>query len=220
MENSCLVDATVNIESFMQYTNERKEAIRRRVIESALELFCEHGIEGTCLKKITAASGVKHGSLFYYFESKEQIVHEVLIYALECALNSWKSAVGEDGSGFVAELRRHLNPRARDNARGGSTLSALAGEMGRLPCPTHHEIGERLDQILRVLAERLPGQRVLSGRAGAIAIYSIIIGAMQLSRMTSNPKMSAEILTSTQEIVVELLEQGPLNRFAAQGDTN
>jgi AcrR family transcriptional regulator len=86
----------------MRNTKERKEAIRRRVIEAALELFCKHGIEGTCLKEITAVSGVKHGSLFYYFESKEQIVHEALIYALERALKSWMSPVGEDGSGFVA----------------------------------------------------------------------------------------------------------------------
>ena len=82
-----LFEAAVNIESSMRRTNNRKEAIRRRVIEAALEQFCEHGIEGTCLKKITAASGVKHGSLFYYFESKEQIVHETFIFAVKQAFS-------------------------------------------------------------------------------------------------------------------------------------
>ena len=99
-----LFEAAVNIESSMRRTNNRKDAIRRRVIEAALEQFCGHGIEGTCLKKITAVSGVKHGSLFYYFESKEQIVHETFIFAVKQAFDSWKSAVAEDGSGFGGEL--------------------------------------------------------------------------------------------------------------------
>ena len=204
----------------MRNTNVRKEAIRRRVIEAALELFCEHGIEGTCLKKITAASRVKHGSLFYYFESKEQIVHEALLYALERALKNWKSAVGEDGSGFVAELGRHLNPRARDNVAASCTLAALAGELGRQPEPVRREIGEKLDQIFRLLAARLPGQRVRSDRAEIIVICSTIIGALLLSRAVSTPEMAAEILSSAEEIVVGLVKQGLPTGIVPEGDHN
>ena len=204
----------------MRRANKRKEAIRRRVIEAALELFCEQGIEGTCLKKITAASGVKHGSLFYYFESKEQMVHEALIYALERALRRWKSAVGEDGSGFVAELRRHLNPRTRDNVAASCRLAALAGELGRQPEPVRREIGEKLDQIFRLLAARLPGQRVKSDRAEIIVICSAIIGALLLSRAVSTPEMVAEILSSAEKIVVGLVKQGLPTGIVPQGDLN
>jgi TetR/AcrR family transcriptional repressor of nem operon len=212
-----LLETAVNIESAMQNINRRKEAVRRRVVEVALEKFCEHGIAGTCLREIAVASGVKHGSLFYYFESKEQIVREALIYALERELDNWKSAVGEDGSGFVTELRRQLNSRAGDNARDGSTLSALAGEMGRLPDATRREIGEKLDHLFRVLAQRLPRQRTRSSRAEVMAIYSMITGAIQLSRTVSSPEMSAEILTSTVQIAAELVGQRPLNCIFPHG---
>ena len=202
-----MFEAAVNIESSMRRTNNRKEAIRRRVIEAALEQFCEHGIEGTCLKKITAVSGVKHGSLFYYFESKEQIVHEAFIFALKQAFDSWKSAVAEDGSGFGGELMRYLSISHRNNCAGGCALAALAPEMGRQSEATRTEIEKGLNQIFQMLIERLPIQRLQPCRTQAIAIYSLMIGALQLSRAVSSTEMSEEILSSGVEAALVVVDR-------------
>jgi len=205
-----LFEAAVNIESSMRRTNNRKEAIRRRVIEAALEQFCEHGIEGTCLKKITAVSGVKHGSLFYYFESKEQIVHEAFIFALKQAVDSWKSAVAEDGSGFGGELMRYLSISHRNNCAGGCALAALAPEMGRQSEVTRTEIEKGLNQIFQMLNERLPIRRLQPCRTEAIAIYSLMIGALQLSRAVSSTEMSEEILRSGVEAALVVVDRGAM----------
>jgi len=203
-----LFEAAVNIESSMRCTNKRKEAIRRRVIEAALEQFYEHGIEGTCLKKITAASGVKHGSLFYYFESKEQIVHEAFIFALKQAFDSWKSAVAEDGSGFGGELTQYLSFSHRNNCARGCALAALAPDMGRQSAATRTEIEKGLNQIFQMLNERLPIRRLQPCRTQAIAIYSLMIGALQLSRAVSSAEMSEEILKSGVEAALVLVDRG------------
>jgi AcrR family transcriptional regulator len=192
----------------MRFTNKRKEAIRRRVIEAALEQFCEHGIEGTSLKEITAASGMKHGSLYHYFESKEQIVHEALIYALERALNSWKSAVAESGSGFGGELTQYLSISHRNNCARGCALAALAPEMGRQSEATRTEIEKGLNQIFQMLNERLPIRCLQPCRTEAIAIYSLMIGALQLSRAVSSTEMSEEILRSGVEAALVVADRG------------
>ena len=194
----------------MRRTNNRKEAIRRRVIEAALEQFCEHGIEGTCLKKITAVSGVKHGSLFYYFESKEQIVHEAFIFALKQASDSWKSAIAEDDSGLGGELTRYLSISHRNNCAGGCALAALAPEMGRQSEATRTEIEKGLNQIFQMLNEGLPIRRLRPCRAQAIAIYSLMIGALQLSRAVSSTEMSEEILSSGVEAALVVVDRGAM----------
>jgi AcrR family transcriptional regulator len=51
---------------------------RRLVLDHAARLFRAHGYAAVTLRDIAAASGMKTGSLYYHFESKEQIVAEVL----------------------------------------------------------------------------------------------------------------------------------------------
>lgn len=52
----------------------RAEDTRRRIYESALELFREKGFEQTTMRDIAAKAGVALGAAYYYFSSKEAIV--------------------------------------------------------------------------------------------------------------------------------------------------
>jgi AcrR family transcriptional regulator len=53
-------------------------ATRERVLLEAARLFRHHGYAATTLREIADAAGVKAGSIYYHFESKEQILGEVL----------------------------------------------------------------------------------------------------------------------------------------------
>jgi AcrR family transcriptional regulator len=52
----------------------RAEDTRRRIYESALEIFREKGFEQTTMRDIAAKAGVALGAAYYYFSSKEAIV--------------------------------------------------------------------------------------------------------------------------------------------------
>ena len=54
----------------------RGQATRRRIIDKALELFREHGYDGTTMRMIASEAGVSLGNAYYYFSSKEQLVLE------------------------------------------------------------------------------------------------------------------------------------------------
>jgi len=58
----------------------RGAATRRVVVAAALELFAEHGCEGTTMRDIAERSGVKQPLIVYHFGSKEEL---------------WKAAVDE-----------------------------------------------------------------------------------------------------------------------------
>src|ERR1700749_84302 len=52
----------------------RAEDTRRRIYESAMELFREKGFEETTMRDIAAKAGVALGGTYYYFSSKDAIV--------------------------------------------------------------------------------------------------------------------------------------------------
>ena len=46
---------------------------KERILEKALEMFSEHGYEGTNIRELTAALGLVKSSMYRHFKSKEEI---------------------------------------------------------------------------------------------------------------------------------------------------
>ncbi|WP_434995828.1 TetR family transcriptional regulator [Arthrobacter sp. Ld5] len=55
----------------------KSEATRELLVSTALRLFREHGYEKTTMRAIAAAADVSTGSAYYYFASKDDLVHEL-----------------------------------------------------------------------------------------------------------------------------------------------
>lgn len=53
----------------------RSETTRNRIVEAALRLFQENGYDRTTMRAIAKEAGVSVGNAYYYFDSKEQLVH-------------------------------------------------------------------------------------------------------------------------------------------------
>ena len=52
----------------------KREATRRRLLERALKLFQQRGVEATTMRDIAKAAGLSLGAAYYYFPSKEALV--------------------------------------------------------------------------------------------------------------------------------------------------
>lgn len=51
--------------------------MRRRILTAALTVFAERGFHGAAVPLVAVSAGVGTGTLYRYFESKEQLVNEV-----------------------------------------------------------------------------------------------------------------------------------------------
>ncbi|WP_167838011.1 TetR/AcrR family transcriptional regulator [Mycolicibacterium sp. NCC-Tsukiji] len=89
---------------------------RARVIEAALALFAEHGVNGTSLQMIADHLGVSKASVYYQFHSKDDIVLAVIrpVFAeldqLATAIDAEESAPARQEAaiaGFVELAVRH-----------------------------------------------------------------------------------------------------------------
>ena len=62
----------------MPYPAGHRDAVRKKVIDSARRLFNRHGFDNVSLQQIMAGAGLTHGAFYSYFKSKSDLYVEVL----------------------------------------------------------------------------------------------------------------------------------------------
>ncbi len=63
--------------------NNRYQLQRRQAIKSAAAVFANKGFHGSSTRDIAEHLGIKQGSLYYYFKSKEEALGEVCLFGIE-----------------------------------------------------------------------------------------------------------------------------------------
>ena len=89
---------------------------RQRILDEAAELFLKQGYAGTSLRDIAAAVGMKAGSLYYHFESKEELLREILRQGIAVMVAAFEEA---------SAATQGRPPRARMEAHVRAHLAAL-----------------------------------------------------------------------------------------------
>ena len=71
----------------------KSEVTRRSILEAAAGLFRQRGYAAVSLRDIAESVGMKTGSLYYHFPSKESLVEEILTLGTQGAFEASKAAV-------------------------------------------------------------------------------------------------------------------------------
>jgi AcrR family transcriptional regulator len=98
-----------------RYQDQRKQAIR-----SAAAVFAEKGFHGSSTRDIAERLGIKQGSLYYYFKSKEEALGEVCLFGIEDYVNRMQTIASGDQpfeAKIMATVTSHLSSyRERNEA--------------------------------------------------------------------------------------------------------
>lgn len=79
---------------------------REEILAIAAEQFAERGVASTTVRDIGSAAGILSGSLYHHFESKEQMVAELLLPVMQRQVGHYRAIVSADRS--AAETLRSL----------------------------------------------------------------------------------------------------------------
>ena len=100
--------------------NNRYQQQRQQAIRSAAAVFAEKGFHGASTKDIAERMGIKQGSLYYYFKSKEEALGEVCLWGIEDYVERMKSIAASDQpfeAKLMATITSHLTSyRERNEA--------------------------------------------------------------------------------------------------------
>ncbi|OOG36549.1 TetR/AcrR family transcriptional regulator [Polaromonas sp. A23] len=81
----------------------RKEARPGELLDAALDLFVEKGFAGTRAEEVAARAGVSKGTLFLYFQSKEELFKAVVRENISGRFKEWNDEF-EAFEGTAAEM--------------------------------------------------------------------------------------------------------------------
>jgi len=83
--------------------NSRYEQQKQQAIRCAASVFAEKGFHGASTRDIAEKMGIKQGSLYYYFGSKEEALGEVCLFGIEEYVHRM-SSIAASNQPFEAKL--------------------------------------------------------------------------------------------------------------------
>jgi AcrR family transcriptional regulator len=143
------------------------EANRRdELVRVAARLFRDQGYDGTSVRDIAGAVGMRSGSPFYHFASKEEILYAVMEEGLRQGLARSEAALAHHSDArarFAALMRAHFGTILED---GNDFVPVMLYEWRRLP-PAYRKrliaVKDRYDALWQALLDELTEAGLIRG---------------------------------------------------------
>ncbi len=180
----------------MRYEKGHKELTRKRILEIASRRFRKEGIDAVGLASLMSDAGLTHGGFYNHFKSKEELVAAALADSFQEPAGKPNERASTEKYGALERfVRTYLHPKHRDNPDKGCAIAAAATEIARHSESTRKVIDEKIEKLLTYIGENLPTDfSAEEKRQTAMNIFSVLVGALQLSRITLDREKSDQIL--------------------------
>src|SRR3984957_5013250 len=186
----------------MRKSKQEAAQTRQRIIKAAAAAFRKNGIAGTGLSDLMAAAGLTHGGFYRHFDSKNQIVAEAcVVAATESAIARFFSDKSPQ-SGLKARVAKYLSPAHRDDPSAGCPLAALGSEIARCDEKTRAAATQAFLELVNIIAAESGKTRPDVARRRALVAAATMIGAVTMSRIVTDPELSAGILREAEKQLV------------------
>lgn len=178
----------------MRVSRAQAEENRERVISVASRLFREHGFDGIGLKDLMKGAGLTQGGFYKQFASKDDLAALASRRALESATRRWSDAAADTSDPLEAIMAFYLSKDHRGEKAEGCPLVALGSDAARQSAEVRRPFEDGIRGHFEVLDE-LMGHADSSGPSEkAMAILSMMVGAVTLSRIIEDERLSESVL--------------------------
>jgi AcrR family transcriptional regulator len=175
----------------MRYEKGNKEITKKRIIDVASKCFRKNGVSATGLAGVMTKSGLTNGAFYAHFESKEALIGEAIL----AALTEQHSKLTSKGQIDIEEaIRGYLKKSHVTHWDEGCPSAALLPEIGRQSLNIKKTYENQLMFYTKSLASLLPNPQSEETLKIATAIFSLMIGTLQIARAVSDPLLADKIL--------------------------
>ena len=182
----------------MKVSKEQMAENRERILGAAAQQFRERGFDGIGVADLMKSAGLTHGGFYGHFASKEDLMAQASIHALNRVQDHWeKFAERESVQPLAALQASYLSPQHRDNPGKGCLMAALGADAARQTGPVRQAMTDGVRAMVDLIARLTPGRSKAVKRQRALAAYASMVGAMVLARAVDDDALSQEILQAT-----------------------
>ncbi|GLU29757.1 TetR/AcrR family transcriptional regulator [Brucella sp. NBRC 12950] len=185
----------------MRVSRVQAEENRETVINVASRLFREHGFDGIGLKDLMKGAGLTQGAFYKQFTSKDHLAALASRRAMESATRRWSTAAGENSDPLEAIIEFYLSRGHRGEKADGCPLVALGADAARQSKDVRQPFEDGIRAHFEVLDELMHETDTSNPSSKAIAILSLMVGAVTMSRLIEDENLSQNVLdTAANEV--------------------
>ena len=188
----------------MRYQPEHKAEIHRKIVKDAARRVRTEGLAGAAVSAVMRDTGLTHGGFYKHFPSKDELLIEALAEAFSEIADHLAQAAqdSEPGAGWRAIVKTYLTPEHTDHAKWECPLAALGSELARADPAMKARIFGELAKYRSRMLPFMPGRRTADKERTFFAIFSTMIGAVELARVMPEPAMRAKVLGSARDFLL------------------
>jgi len=172
----------------MRYRPEHKIEIRQKIVRDAARRVRAEGLNGAPVAAVMRDTGLTHGGFYKHFESKDDLLVESLKEAFREIEETLVRAAEQapPGEGWKAIVKTYLRPEMCEHPEHGCPLAALAPELARVDRRMRPRIVAELVNYKSQMLPFMPGRGTADKERAFFAIFSTMIGAVEIARMLPN----------------------------------
>jgi TetR/AcrR family transcriptional regulator, transcriptional repressor for nem operon len=188
----------------MRYRPEHKAEVHQKIVEDASRRVRAEGLNGAAVAAVMADTGLTHGGFYKHFESKDELLLESLSEAFRDVGDKLARAAQEarGEAAWKAIVKFYLSPEFCNHAERGCPLTALAPELARVDKRMRAQILAGLVTYKDRMVPFMPGRRTAEKERAFFAIFSTMMGAIEIARMLPEPAMREKVLASAREFLL------------------
>jgi TetR/AcrR family transcriptional repressor of nem operon len=205
INNMLLDDCKHLMEPAMRYSREHKLETHARIVKKASVRLRERGAYGIGVADLMKEAGLTHGGFYAHFDSREALVVEAFAFAMDRSTERWrKLAEGTPPEKRLATLvESYLTTAHRDDPGHGCAVPTLGAEIAREAPKTRKAFAAKLEQMIDMIAEQIPGLPPKAARKQAMAAIATMMGSLVMARIAGNGEFSDQILAAGREAVLD-----------------
>jgi TetR/AcrR family transcriptional regulator, transcriptional repressor for nem operon len=188
----------------MRYSKEHKLETHARIVKKASVRLREKGAHGIGVADLMKEAGLTHGGFYAHFDSRDALVIEAFVYAMDRGRERWRKLVEATPpeKRLATIVDSYLSRLHRDDPGSGCAVPTLGAEIARESPKTRKAFAAKLEQMIDMLAQQIPEVPRKAARKQAMAAIATMMGTLVLARVAGNGDFSDEILGAGRDAVL------------------
>lgn len=188
----------------MRYQPGHKAGVHQRIVQDASERVRAEGLNGAAVSTVMRDAGLTHGGFYKHFASKDELLVESLKEGFRetIALLVRAAEQSPPGEAWRAIVKTYLRPEMCEDPGHGCPLATLAPELARVEKRMKPQIVAELVNYKSRMMPFMPGRRGVDKERAFFAIFSTMMGAIEIARLLPDPTVRERVLGSARDFLL------------------
>jgi TetR/AcrR family transcriptional regulator, transcriptional repressor for nem operon len=188
----------------MRYRPQHKAEIHQKIVKDASRRVRAEGLNGAAVAAVMRDTGLTHGGFYKHFESKDDLLLESLREGFREIEDTLVHAAEQPprGVAWKAIVKAYLTVEHCEHPEHGCPLAVLAPELARVDRRMKPQIVAELVNYKSRMVPFMPGRRTVDKERAFFAIFSTMIGAVEIARMLPERAMREKVLASARDFLL------------------